>query len=477
MADAAGGLWGRLLVEPARPDAIRGRRGAEWLVVATVCIGAFMGQLDASIVTLTLPTLRHAFGASLVSVEWVALAYLVVLVGAVTAVGRLGDVVGRKLLYTYGFAVFTLATIGCGLAPDLGVLIACRVLQALGAAMLQANSVALIVTSLPVERRASGLGIQGAAQALGLALGPTVGGLLISAGGWRWVFFATVPAGVIGTVAGWYLLPRSRERAEPDRFDWPGLTVFAPTVFAVLVVLTYSRQLSPPLVAGLLVLAVVGAAAVVAVERRAAAPLLPPALFSQRAFSTSVAAGLLSYLTLFGLLFAVPFYCEDSLHVSTAVTGLLLTTLPAALGLTAPFAGAAADRWGGHWLAISGMALCSAAFVVAATTSPGLPVLAAVLVLAGVGFGLFTPSNNAHLMAVAPARQSGQVGGVLNMTRGLGTALGVAVTGLAFASDAGNAGHGFRTASWLLAALACTAAAVVGWGAVSRVTLRQVARR
>jgi EmrB/QacA subfamily drug resistance transporter len=444
VADQAGGLWARLLVEPARPDAVRGRAGAEWLVVATVCVGAFMGQLDASIVTLTLPTLKQVFHSSLASVEWVALGYLVVLVATVTAVGRLGDVVGRKLLYTYGFAVFTLATIGCGLAPSLPVLIGCRVVQALGAAMLQANSVALIVTTLPPQRRARGLGFQGAAQALGLALGPTVGGLLIAAGGWRWVFFATVPAGVLGTVAGWFLLPRTRERAQAGRFDWLGLAVFGPTVLALLTALSYGTRwwLAP---------AALGAGVLVLVERRAASPLLPPALFRQRAFASSIAAGLLSYVALFGVLFATPFYAEETLRLSAASTGLLLTVLPAALGLTAPFAGAAADRWNGRWTAATGMALCAVALGLAAATHPGLPGLAGILALSGVGFGMFTPANNAAVMAVARPRQSGQVGGVLNMTRGLGTALGVAATGVAVA-------HGFRTASWLLAGVAVAAA-------------------
>lgn len=444
MADQAGGLWARLMDEPARPDAVRGRPGAEWLVVATVCVGAFMGQLDASIVTLTLPALRRVFHGSLAEVEWVALGYLVVLVATVTAVGRLGDVVGRKLLYTYGFAVFTLATVGCGLAPSLTVLVLCRVVQALGAAMLQANSVALIVTALPRHRRARGLGLQGAAQALGLALGPTVGGLLIAAGGWRWVFFATVPAGVLGTVAGWYLLPRTRQLADPGRFDRAGLAVLGPTVLVLLAGLTYGTP-------WWLGLAAAGAAVLVVVERRASAPLLPPQLFRRRAFTASVTAGLLCYAALFGVLFATPFYAEGTLRLSAVATGLLLTVLPAALGLTAPVAGAAADRWAGRWMAPAGMAVCAAALVLAAATHPGSLGLVAILAMSGVGFGMFTPANNAAVMAVAEPRQSGQVGGVLNMTRGLGTALGVAVTGVA-------AAHGFRTACWLLAAVAVTAA-------------------
>ncbi len=447
-----------MLVEPARPEVVRASRGAPWLVVGTVCIGAFMGQLDASIVTLALPTLKQEFSTSLASVEWVALSYLVVLVATVTAVGRLGDVVGRKLLYTYGFALFTLATVGCGLSPSLGVLIGCRVVQALGAAMLQANSVALIYTSLPQRHRVSGLGIQGAAQALGLALGPPVGGLLIAAGGWRWVFFATVPAGVIGTVAGWYLLPRTRNRARPEAFDWLGLAVFAPTVLLLLVGLSYGGPGGVALVAA----SFLGIAAVVVVERRATSAMLPPALFAQRAFASSITASLLSYLALFGLLFATPFYCEESLHLSAAETGLLLACLPVALGLTAPVAGAAADRLGGRWFAVAGMAICACATVLAAVVRPDPTGLAVLLLMAGVGFGVFTPANNSAVMSAADSRHAGQVGGVLNMTRGLGTALGVAVTGLAFSlAGGGEAAHGFRTACWLLALLAAVGAALL----------------
>ena len=168
-------MLSHLAAEPARPQWVRRRSGAHWLVVATVCVGAFMGQLDASIVTVAFPTLQRNFDAGGGSVEWVALSYLLVLVCAVTAVGQFADMAGRKLLYTYGFAVFTLASVACGLAPNLLALDGFRVVQALGAAMLQANSVALIATAMPPGKLGRGIGVQGAAQALGLALGPTVG--------------------------------------------------------------------------------------------------------------------------------------------------------------------------------------------------------------------------------------------------------------------------------------------------------------
>jgi len=156
----------RLRSESARPRRIANWPHAHWLAVAAVCLGAFMGQLDASVVTLTFPALSSEFGASLAAVEWVSLSYLLTLVALLAPVGRLADAAGRKLVYLYGFGVFTLASVACGLADSLPMLIGFRVLQAVGAAMLQANSVALITTSAPRHRMRAALGVQAAAQAV-----------------------------------------------------------------------------------------------------------------------------------------------------------------------------------------------------------------------------------------------------------------------------------------------------------------------
>src|SRR5262249_17280883 len=154
----------------------------------TVCFGAFMGQLDASIVTVAFPAMQRQFGASLAAAQWVSLAYLLALTALLVPAGRWSDRAGRKLVYLYGFVVFAGAAAACGLARSLGVLIGLRVLQAAGAAMLQANSVALVVTSVPQDKRRAALGIQAAAQAVGLACGPVTGGLLVATAGWRWIF-------------------------------------------------------------------------------------------------------------------------------------------------------------------------------------------------------------------------------------------------------------------------------------------------
>ena len=170
---------GPLTRESRRPRWVREHPRAPWAAVGAVCLGAFMGQLDASIVTLTYPQLESEFHAGLGSVQWVSLSYLVVLAVLLVPVGRWSDTRGRKLLYLYGFGLFLLASAACALAPSLGWLVAGRGLQAVGAALLQANSVALVVLSVPASRVRTALGFQGAAQALGLALGPTLGLSLI----------------------------------------------------------------------------------------------------------------------------------------------------------------------------------------------------------------------------------------------------------------------------------------------------------
>lgn len=204
-----------LLTESPRPEVIRRNRMAPWLAVAVVCFGAFMGQLDASIVTLTFRPMEHDFHAALAAVQWVSLGYLLVLVALVTPVGRIADVLGRKLVYGYGFIVFTAGSAACAFAPSLGVLIACRLVQAVGAAMLQANSVALVTTSVPATRMRLALSVQAAAQAIGLGLGPTLGGLLTQTAGWRAVYWINVPVGLLAVIAGRYLLPRTRPLRQP----------------------------------------------------------------------------------------------------------------------------------------------------------------------------------------------------------------------------------------------------------------------
>jgi EmrB/QacA subfamily drug resistance transporter len=405
-----------------------------WLVVGTVCVGAFLGQLDASIAGLVLPTLEETFEAPVASVEWVAIAYLVALAALVVPFGRLADLAGRKLLYTCGFGVFIVGSALCGFAPNLSWLIVFRIVQAVGAAMLQANSVAIITAAVVRRRLGRAIGVQGAFQAIGLSVGPSVGGFLIDGLGWRWVFFIAVPFGVLGMLLGWLILPCT-ERAEaeqPERFDWVGALLLGPSVGLFLLALTFANDwgwLSPTFLATS-TLAAVCLGIFLTSERRAVSPLVDFTLFRARLFTIGIVAGLLSYAVLFGCLFLIPFYLERILERTPAEAGVLLTPIPVALGVMAPLAGGLTDRFGSRMPTVVGMLLSACALLaLALLPGNGLPETLLLLGLLGAGLGLFTPPNNSAIMGTAPPNRLGVAGGILNMTRSLGTSLGVALTG------------------------------------------------
>ena len=409
-------------------------------MVGTVCIGAFMGQLDASIVTLALPRLSRELHASVGVVEWVALTYLLVLVATVATVGRLADAIGRKLLYVYGFAVFTAGSAVCGLAPTLAVLIAARAVQAVGAAMLQANSVALITEAMPPRLLGRGIGVQGTAQALGLALGPAIGGALLALGGWRLIFLVNLPAGAIGLTLGWFLLPRSRSRRAVRHSDRPGAVLLGLAAAGPLLYLSLAGRAgygSPSLLLAL----VVGLGAAIGFvrrERRVDDPLIDLSILRRRAVSAGLSSGLVSYLVLFGTLFVVPYYLSAS-HVSTALIGLELAVLPIAIGVAAPIGGRLLNRLGARPLTGGGLLVTGIGLLVIALWHDTGGLLAG-LMMAGFGLGTFTPANNATVMSASPKGYTGVVSGVLNMTRGAGTALGVALTSALYIAASGVSG-------------------------------------
>jgi EmrB/QacA subfamily drug resistance transporter len=455
-----GGPLGVLGRERARPARLREWPHGWLLAVGTVCFGAFMGQLDASIVTLTYRPLRAEFHTSLAAVQWVSLSYLLALTALLVPVGRLADIHGRKLIYLYGFLVFTAASAVCGLAPSLGMLIGFRVVQALGAAMLQANSVALVATSAPAQRMRTALGLQAGAQALGLALGPTAGGLLVSTLGWRWVFGINIPVGVLGVLAGIYLLPRTHHRARTAALDWSGLLLL---VIATTSLLLGISAASGPALSGwiavlLLVVSAAATAGFVARQRRAAAPLVDLTLLRSRTVATGLVGALCGYLVLFGPLVLVPIVLTSA-GSSELRAGLVLTALPAGFALAAIGADRLLPRsWTDRTRATLGAAVSSTALLGLLATPPTTPWLVPLLTLLGVALGTFTPANNTLIMSTVPTRAAATAGGLVSMSRSLGTALGVALVTLALSLGIGRVLDGPQAAVLVLATAAAVAA-------------------
>ncbi len=464
--------WRQLTVEPRRPEAVRRLPRGYVLALAAVCVGAFMGQLDASIVTLAFPALERSFHAGVASVSWVGLSYLLVLVATVAAVGRLADMVGRKLLYLYGFVIFIVGSVLCAAAPSLWALDGFRAVQAVGAAMLQANSVAIIALAVPRRRLGRALGIQGAAQALGLALGPSVGGLLLAVGGWRLLFLVNVPVGLIGMVAALLFIPRSTHLRERVEFDWPGFALFFPAVASLVFAMSEGDRWgwTSPLIVASVTGALVLGVGFVAWERRQVNPMVDLSLFRRVRFTAGVSSSLLAFVVLFGVLVVVPFLLERASGFGTVRTGLELMVMPVALGIVAPFSGRMADTLGVRRPATTGLGVATVSLVLLATLRPSTPGFLVLLALVGAGLGLFNSPNNAGIMAAVPARESGLASGLLNMSRGLGTAIGLAVTTAVFSALGGDGGSAPAVRSavsvtfLVLAAVALMATVVTAFG-------------
>jgi EmrB/QacA subfamily drug resistance transporter len=406
-----------------------------------------MGQLDASIVQLAMPSLETTFDASLNAVSWIAVGYMLAVACALPIFARLAEIAGRKSILLSGFASFAVLSTLCGLAPTLGSIIVLRVLQGIGGAMAGANSVVILVTAAGPERRGRALGIMAATQAIGFAIGPTAGGVLLGTLGWRWIFWVNVPLSILAFVLSWLIVPKTTEFAGDSRFDWLGAMLLVPGLATLLIVIAqfhawgFSRGLVACLIAAPILLA-----AFVWQETRAPAPLLDLHLFRSRSFAAGTIGVLLSYAMLFGMFFAMSYAFVRGYRDTPIVAGLRLTIVPIALGIVAPFAGAVSDRYS-QLVLVSGPVLCGlSALALIEALSGGSDNLFMVMVglgVYGIGLGIFIASNNNGTMAAAPVEQSATAGGLLNLLRIFGAGVGVAAsaTVLAWRLDAAVGTH------------------------------------
>jgi EmrB/QacA subfamily drug resistance transporter len=421
--------------EPAPLQFVTRRSWYPWLVVGVTCIGGFIGQLDASIVQLALPTLEREFRANLDAVSWVAIAYLLAFASTIPIFARLSETKGRKLFYLSGYALFTLASALCGLVSNLHLLIACRALQGVGGALCGANSITILVKAAGPSRLGRAMGLFAAAQAVGISAGPVIGGLILAKWGWRWIFLVSVPFGLAGLIVGWLTVPQTPQPTASKRFDWQGALLLTPALTSVLLMLNEGQAWgfkSTAMLCALLV-AVIFLPLFVWREWQQPDPLIDLRLFRSPAFSGGLAAVSLSYALLYSMFFLMSFLFIHGLNESPTLAGLHLALIPIALGLTAPITGSIYARVGARTMTTSAMLLCICALGVLSRSLAGhhYGVMGA-LALFGVGLGMFIAPNNSATIAAAPGTRTGEAGGMLNLMRALGCAIGIATASVTF---------------------------------------------
>ena len=412
----------------------------KWYVFAGVAMGIFLTTIDGSIVNVALPTLVRELDTHLPTVQWVVLAYLLALGTLMLSMGRLGDMIGKKSIYVTGLVIFTLGSVLCGLAPNVYWLIGFRVLQAIGGSMIMALGMALVTESFPPSERGRALGLTGSMVSIGIVLGPTVGGFILSALSWRWIFFVNLPVGIVGTLIAIRSIParpwpagasQDGQPAGRQRFDLVGALTFFAGLLAVLLAMTLGQDTGFGDTRVLLLLAggVAVLAGFVAIERRVAQPMLDLGLFRNRLFSVNLTSGLMTFISMSGTIFLIPFFLQGVLGYEPRQMGLLMATVPLAVGTVAPLSGALSDRVGTRPIAVAGLAVLLAGFLSLTTITTNLTPLGYILrfLPVGIGLGLFQSPNNSAVMGTVPRERLGIASGLLSITRIAGQTTGIAL--------------------------------------------------
>jgi EmrB/QacA subfamily drug resistance transporter len=416
---------------------------SKWAIFGLVSVGTFMTTLDASIVNIALPSIAHAFGTPVSGpVEWVVIGYLVVIAATLLSFGRLADIAGRERIWIAGLAIFTAGSALSGLAPSLVLLVAARAIQGLGASLIFAPALALIVDAFPARQRGQALGMNALIVSLGVTAGPTLGGLITETLGWRWIFFVNVPIGLIGLLVirrVFKLGGGTRAR----RFDVPGAVAFGVGLASLSLGLSFGSEwgwTSPALILTL-ALSAVALGAAVRIEGNRRDPLVDLRQLASRRLGLPLASFLFSVLALFAVAFLLPFYLEDLRGLTPLGAGLLLTPYSLALACASPISGRLADQGRARWLGPFGLGLAAAGLLLLALVDLNTPLseIALWLAISGIGQGLFLSPNTSAVMSAVPAEDSGTSSGLIATTRVVGQTLSVAIAGAVFVGLGGAA--------------------------------------
>jgi EmrB/QacA subfamily drug resistance transporter len=401
-----------------------------------------MASLDTSIANAGLPALAGAFAASFQGVQWVVLAYLLAITTLIVSAGRLGDIVGRRRLLMAGTGLFTLASVACGVAPTLALLIAARAAQGLGAAVMMALSLALVGETVSREKTGSAMGLLGTMSALGTALGPSLGGLLITAVGWRAIFLVNVPVGVLTLFLAHRHLPADRPLPKADRagFDGVGTLLLAVTLAAYALAMTIGRGSFGPLTVAMLLAALVGGGLFVLAESRTASPLIRLAMFRDPVLGASLAMSTLVSTVTMSTLVVGPFYLSRALGLDAALVGLLLSVGPLVVAVAGLPAGRMVDRLGARHMTTAGLTGIAVGSLLLSLAPPALGIAGYIvpIVIITASYALFQTSNNTVVMTGIRPEQRGVLSGMLSLSRNLGLITGASAMGAVFALGAGT---------------------------------------
>ena len=421
------------------PRATKPKASSKWLVFAALAVGTFLSVVDHGSVIVALPTIEAHFDTDLPTVQWVIVGYALAISVLLLPMGRLGDMVGRKQVYIAGFSIFVVASAMGGASPNLPLLIGARVLQGVGSAMIQGNSMAIVISTFAPKERGKALGSHLSVVGTGAVAGPALGGLMISLlDDWRWVLFFNVPIGLIGIAVGLLVLTGGRPSEETEgsgrpAFDWMGAVLSGVALLAFLLVVGNGDRVgwtSWPVAAGAGA-AVLFLAGFIWWELRVVSPMLELRLFRRKLVALGAAAGWISFLGTAAARFMMPFYLQRVLEYSPGKVGLFMIPAALCMVIVGPVAGRLSDRYGWRRFTAGGLAISAAAsFILATRLTPASPVILVitVLMLLSTGTGLFNSPNNSSIMSAVERTRYGVISALTQLVRNTANVTSVAVS-------------------------------------------------
>jgi EmrB/QacA subfamily drug resistance transporter len=451
---------------------MRSRRPApanrKWWTLGVLSVALFMIMLDNTIVNVALPTIQRDLGARLSELEWIVTGYALTFAALMLTGGKLADLFGRRLVLVAGLALFAGASLACALAPSADFLIAARIVQGCGAALMNPSTLSIITATFPPQQRGMAIGIWAGVAALALAIGPLIGGVLVEHVGWSSIFYVNVPIGLIAIVASLLLIEESRDTREGQRPDLAGQLTSGIGLFAFTYALIEANGSGwgSARIVGAFAIAAVALVAFILLERHQRAPMLDLGLFRSRTFAGANIVLMLVALAMFGVFFFVSLYMQNVLHYSPIQAGATFLPMTLLIMIIAPIAGRLSDRIGSRALLTGGMTIVAAQLLYFSRLSvhESFFTLLPGMLLGGVGMScVMAPASAAGLRGV-PAHSAGVGAAVLNSSRQLGGSIGIALMGAIMAHEIGASQapqafvHGLSRALEVSAAIAIAGA-------------------
>jgi EmrB/QacA subfamily drug resistance transporter len=398
-----------------------------WIVFSVVASGVFTSTLTSGIVNVALPSMIAYFKTDLTTVQWVVSAYLLIIIGLLPLAGRLGDLLGKRKIFSFGFIGFIIGSLLCGLAESIAMLIVARMIQAIGGAALMANSLAILSSTFPLQERGKAMGMLATVVAIGSMAGPSLGGLLVDTFGWNSIFIVNIPIGIIGFL-GSRLILRDENRSRKESIDYIGAILFFLGMVSFLIVLCYGVQWGWGnwMIKVNTLLALLAFSVFVIYEKKIKHPMIDIGIFGNCSFVIGNISNVLCYAALCANVILLPFYLNTVVILTARSTGLVMSVFPIMMAIVSPFSGKMSDKMGVLVPIVAGFSLMSFGLYYTANLDVGVT-LGSIIVgqaVIGLGNGLFQTPNNSRIMGAVHPIKLGTAGGINALSRYIGTVSG-----------------------------------------------------